>query len=1005
LSGGSSNSSNSSEAPVLFTATYTIGIRLTQDQELALLSTGTASEDGDGGYRGVNAGVAPVLFQKMKEVRLLPAYTSSSSVHMRLGGTNAYYDDPLTTADYLDGESELDTGTGKQEEEHGAMMVVLSNPVWLAGGSFVLLVIAMVCFRCLQYQNMRGTSYGDDPTYDDGGDAWRLKMAKTNASTSTLAADLQQLNVEAWHIWVIDYAKLKVGTSVAEGSTAVIREVQYQGQGRMVTKQFTFPFPRCDLPTTTTPAAANSAGASGGVGGSSGATSASWWWATESSSSSAALEAVASDGTGSIGANKMEKWLLTSSVVDFVFRSTTLPVPSNFSEAEEDRKSSSKKQLKGMFGTQATRKVRGKTVEEAAGAAAEAKRGFSRVCDEAMILSSLRHPNIVNFFGVALAPTASDGSGSATAAGILCSIGNNSRSLHEMHLVMEAGKTTVGKMLQKMSTMVAVTVGLQVAQALLFLHKKRLVHRDVKPDNILIMEWRTSSNRYKHLVLAKLCDFGSAMLTSDDIDMDVFPAAETSTVSAGTVEYMAPEILMGSSFDALAGSTTLSASEGGVAFGEVTIKRGTKAKKRGGKNGRGIGGHRQKTGGSTAGSGDDASEPSGSAIFGIQARLQAGDVYALGVTLWSMVNHKRPYLAVPTARLLMAVTNEGLRPDSESKSPRGSPKTAFFQPKKPKSPRDGSKPKSPRDGSPSPLTLSSSHLTSADSKSQSPRSSPLSWSRSGSPKSWAKLAAAGSSETPAAVEPMLLVTKSSRYFSGETDTLHMTASSQAMAPVRVEVPHAANFADGGQVPHANTGVVPNTVPLALQKLWSEAWCCDPSERPSMEDITSRLVRFCKEVDGGNKKKYATAFEGGADPLLVAPMSLGSGFGSMRRSKLMHSMANMRHTASHFTIANPLRKSVKGSRKTNKTDIKNQDGGRGTHALSKITFDQEGGWSDDDSEGSDDEALDVSVVQVVAPESPHLKPNKTNSSLAVTEQFSMQNPLCRSAAAAREACAL
>jgi hypothetical protein len=121
------------------------------------------------------------------------------------------------------------------------------------------------------------------------------------------------------------------------------------------------------------------------------------------------------------------------------------------------------------------------------------------------------------------------------------------------------------------------------------------------------------------------------------------------------------------------------------------------------------------------------------------------------------------------------------------------------------------------------------------------------------------------------------------------------------------------------------------------------------------------------------------------------------------------MANMRHTASHFTIANPLRKSAKGSPKT-KTDIKNQAGGRGTHAvvdLSQMTFDQEGGWSDD-SEGSDDEALGVSVVQVVAPESPHPKPNKPHSPLAATEQFSMQNPLCRSsaaAAAAREACAL
>jgi serine/threonine protein kinase len=58
-----------------------------------------------------------------------------------------------------------------------------------------------------------------------------------------------------------------------------------------------------------------------------------------------------------------------------------------------------------------------------------------------------------------------------------------------------------------MSTVVAVMVALQMSQALLFLHQKRLVHNDVKPDNILVVQWRTPRNNYKHLVLAKLCDY------------------------------------------------------------------------------------------------------------------------------------------------------------------------------------------------------------------------------------------------------------------------------------------------------------------------------------------------------------------------------------------------------------------------------------------------------------------------------------------------------------------
>lgn len=67
-------------------------------------------------------------------------------------------------------------------------------------------------------------------------------------------------------------------------------------------------------------------------------------------------------------------------------------------------------------------------------------------------------------------------------------------------------------------------VAFQIAQALAYLEKKQIVHRDVKPANILLMENNT----------IKLCDFAFAIETAG--------AAEGSRgVTCGTVEYISPE--------------------------------------------------------------------------------------------------------------------------------------------------------------------------------------------------------------------------------------------------------------------------------------------------------------------------------------------------------------------------------------------------------------------------------------------------------------------------------
>jgi len=82
----------------------------------------------------------------------------------------------------------------------------------------------------------------------------------------------------------------------------------------------------------------------------------------------------------------------------------------------------------------------------------------------------------------------------------------------------------------------ALRVALAIARALEAAHEAGIVHRDVKPSNILIDEGGTP----------KLADFGiSCALESVDVE-----ALAQAGIMAGTVEYMSPEQCRGSAVDA-----------------------------------------------------------------------------------------------------------------------------------------------------------------------------------------------------------------------------------------------------------------------------------------------------------------------------------------------------------------------------------------------------------------------------------------------------------------------
>ncbi len=151
---------------------------------------------------------------------------------------------------------------------------------------------------------------------------------------------------------------------------------------------------------------------------------------------------------------------------------------------------------------------------------AKDNQALARFRREASILAKIAHPNIV---------TVHDIGTTATGEPYLVMEYVSGRSLSD--IIREQGRVPLEQ---------AVSLLLQIARALHTVHEEGVIHRDLKPGNILV------ATKPSGVQVAKIADFGLAKVVEDRRSGEFMTRAGT---ILGTPEYMAPEQIKGSQID------------------------------------------------------------------------------------------------------------------------------------------------------------------------------------------------------------------------------------------------------------------------------------------------------------------------------------------------------------------------------------------------------------------------------------------------------------------------
>lgn len=181
-----------------------------------------------------------------------------------------------------------------------------------------------------------------------------------------------------------------------------------------------------------------------------------------------------------------------------------------------------------------------KVLESTAGPHTISHRRFAR---EARLLASLRHPNIVELFDY------DEG------------LAGERPPFMVLELVDGPTLKELLERLQRVEPEEAAGIALEVARALAHAHRHSVVHRDVKPANVLIGVVddvrrsndpgpRSDAPRVATTIAVKLADFGAAKSPPDGAaDAAADALARDESEGGGTPAYMAPEQLLGEEVD------------------------------------------------------------------------------------------------------------------------------------------------------------------------------------------------------------------------------------------------------------------------------------------------------------------------------------------------------------------------------------------------------------------------------------------------------------------------